>query len=86
MISVAQLPPPACEDGYPWSQLATILNEQELARLDIWMQGQTMCFCGGQKYDHDTKSYHESCGGIAHGSVVYPHDLIRWIEAGPIID
>lgn len=42
MLTVDQLPAPRHEYGYPWSQLEDILDLQDLARLRLWLEGQTM--------------------------------------------
>lgn len=81
-----QLPEPECEGGYPWTQLEQIFDKQQIARLQIWMRGQTMMLCEGRKYSHETMEYYESCNGTAHGGVVYVYDLHRFLTAGPIID
>lgn len=86
ITDVSQLPPPECESGYPWTQIEEFMDEQQVHRLEMWMEGQTMMLCQGKRFDHDSGLFYESCGGVAHGGVVYPHDLHRFIEAGPIID
>lgn len=81
------LPEPLCSSGYPWYQIKEeILDAGELAKFSDWMYGQTMSICNGRRYSHETKEYQESCGGVAHGGVVYPWDLQRFLAGRPIID
>lgn len=81
------LPEPKCERGYPWHQIEEeVLDANGLAELSRWMYGQTMMLCQGQVYNHEAREYDESCGGVAHGSVVYRWDLERFIKGGQIID
>jgi len=79
------IPEPDCTYGYTESQLEEILGN-DLDRFWRWMYGQTMCLCQGQSYNHETKNYEEACGGIAHGPVVYPWDLARYLAGRTVAD
>lgn len=81
-----QLPSPICQLGYPQDQLEELFDEQELRRLGLWMNGQTMAICEARRYNHDTKKYEPNGCDRAHGGVIYAWDLERWLRAGPIID
>lgn len=81
-----EIPEPACESGYPWSQLGSFLNEASLRLLEHFMHGQTMVLCEGRRWNQETDSWDEACGGVAHGVVVYPWDFERWIDGRPVID
>lgn len=81
-----KLPEPECRGGYPISQLEDIFDKAQLARLQNWMRGQTSMICEGKKFNHETREYEESCNGVSHGVVIYKHDLVRFIQGGPIID
>lgn len=59
--------------GYRMSTLAKLLPEDRFLALNHWMRGQTMALVEGDK-------------GMDTESVVYPHDLQRWCDAGRIID
>lgn len=82
------LPKPECEGGYPYAQTTKILQEHGRTRVefDYWMRGQTIGVCEGRKYNHDTKEYEVSCGGVAHGGIVYRWDMERFLARKPIID
>jgi hypothetical protein len=79
------LPDPECEAGYTVPQLHEILGDRFEA-FEHWMRGQTMAICEGRRFVHETRTYRECCGGQAHGVVVYPWDLKRFLEGKPIID
>lgn len=81
-----KLPDPECEGGYPWSQIDTIFDVETVKRLEKFMAGQTMMLCEGRRYNHDTQDYREACNGVAHGGVIYPWDLQRFMDGAPIID
>lgn len=82
------LPKPECEGGYPRAQVTAILaaTNNTIEKFDHWMRGQTMMLCTGQRYNHDTREYEISCAGEAHGGIVYPWDLKRFLERKPVID
>lgn len=80
------LPTPECESGYPWCQIQEILGVERTKELSGWMYGQTMTMCDGRQYNHDTREYEESCGGVGHGGVVYTWDLQRFLDGRPVID
>lgn len=80
-------PEPECPLGYPIDQLKRVLTEQEFKRLALWMHGQTMAICEGRRYDHDKRVYEpDACADHPHGTIVYPWDFGRWLQAGPIVD
>lgn len=81
----AKLQPPECEYGYTRGQLKIILGSR-LPDFDKWMNGQTGAICEGRSYDHETSKYVISCGGVAHGMVVYSSDLQRFLTGKPVID
>lgn len=80
-----ELPWPECKYGYTRAQLRVILDNN-MGDFDTWMRGQTMTFCEGKSYNHDTRQYEEACGGVAHGIVVYPWDLQRYLDGGKVVD
>ncbi len=80
-----KLPTPDCESGYTKAQLDQILRNRRM-EFTTWMGGQTQSLCEGRKYNHETKEYEEACNGVAHGPVVYPWDLKRFLDGLPIID
>ena len=73
------LPEPACEGGYTADQVEEIMGAA-LPVFNRWMRGQTIMLCEGWSYNHETKHYDEACGGVAHGPVVYPWDLKRFLD------
>jgi len=79
------LPKPECEYGFTDTQVKEIMGSRE-AEFWTWMRGQTSCFCEGRAYNHEKKAYEPSCGGYAHGSVVYPWDVSRFLAGMPVID
>lgn len=80
-----RLPTPDCASGFTISQIDTILGARR-SEFTAWMSGQTQALCEGRRYNHETKEYEEACDGIAHGPVVYPWDLKRFLDGRPIID
>lgn len=85
MVEMVTLPDPECRLGYTFEQLEKILG----GRLDFfghWMRGQTMAICDGRQYSHETQEYTETCGGTAHGVIVYRYDLERYLLALPVVD
>lgn len=79
------LPEPECEHGYTRRQIEQIIGERR-SDFGRWMDGQTVTLCEGRSYNHETKEYEAACGGIAHGPVVYEHDLVRFLDGRPIVD
>ncbi|RTK93182.1 hypothetical protein EKI60_06275 [Candidatus Saccharibacteria bacterium] len=79
------LPEPECKLGFTAVQVKTILGD-DTTKFYHWIAGQTMALCEGTRYDYETKRYEESCGGAAHGPIVYPWDLNRYLSGLPIID
>lgn len=67
------LPDPECRNGYTYHQVQEIMGDRE-GEFFRWMAGQTVMACGGSKCD------------VAHGTVVYPEDLERFLAGRPIID
>ena len=68
------LPEPECRGGYTASQIDSIVSNP--GDFWGWMGGQTMMICQG-----------ESPCTEAHGMpIVYPWDLQRYLDGGPIID
>lgn len=82
------LPKPECVGGYPFNQVVEILreNNRDLTEFDHWMRGQTRMLCEGRRYNHETKEYQTECGGVAHGGIVYPWDMERFLQRKPVID
>jgi hypothetical protein len=80
------LPDAECRFGYPVAQLTKLFSNQKMDHLHYWMRGQTMTLCEGRRYNHNTGEYEVSCEGVSHGVVIYRHDLIRFLEGGPILD
>ena len=72
------LPKPACELGYTTQQVAEITGAR-LPEFLKWFFGQTGAICEGRRYNHKTKKYEKRCGGVAHGHIVYAHDLERFL-------
>lgn len=79
------LPKPECEGGFTKKQITEIMGVLEGAFWK-WMNGQTAMFCEGRIWDHKKQKYVPSCNGIAHGDVVYVHDVQRFLDGRPIID
>ena len=82
---MSELPKPDCALGYTDAQLDEILGDRR-AEFDHWMRGQTIALCEGRLYDHDTREYYESCGGVAHGAATYPWDVESFLAGLPVID
>lgn len=80
------LPAPLCEWGHPWHQILEILPPERHEGFRSWMQGQSMVYCTGQRYNHDLGRYEMACGGESHGTVVYPWDFENFLAWRPIID
>lgn len=80
------IPSPDCEGGYSIPRLETFLDPEQLKELWAWMDGQTYMLCEGRAYNHDTREYEEACGGVAHGPVIYPSDVHRFLHKLPIVD
>lgn len=82
----------SCESGMTDEDLAAVIPADELPRFWQWMNGQTFAICEGRRYHHmpddPTKDdyatgegfYEEKCGGVAHGRVVYPWDVARFLS------
>ncbi|RAO26490.1 hypothetical protein PSN13_06518 [Micromonospora saelicesensis] len=81
---MSTLPEPACRYGYTVEQLQEALGDRADA-FGRWMSGQTGAICDGRAYDYDACEYRETnCG--PHGSVVYSHDLRRFLAGGRPLD
>lgn len=92
------LPDPECRYGYPATQVDEILafGPRQQAFWD-WMYGQTMAICNRDP-QREWIDDDESPGGMrlvevgpplcdrAHGTIVYPWDLARFIDGRPVID
>ena len=91
------IPAPECHQGYPWTQIYEMFDEDVVEDLESFMVGQTMSICEGGP-ERMWIDDHTSPGGMrlveagpppcseAHGTVVYPWDLTRYIEGKPVID
>ena len=79
------LPKPDCKGGFTAKQITEIMGDREPIFWK-WMTGQTMMLCEGREYDHEKKEYHESCGGVSHGSIVYPWDVETFLSGFPPLD
>lgn len=86
ITSPAALPIPECEAGFPYTQLMEIMDPQQFARLETWLYGQTVALCDGRLYNYETREYESCCNGVAHGRVIYPHDVHRFLRGWPVID
>lgn len=73
--------PPTCKSGYTRADLRKMFGHN-LPDFDQWMNGQTQSICEGKSYNHGTKEYEESCGGVAHGVVAYAWDVAKFWERG----
>lgn len=83
-MNALDLLPPDCVLGYSRDALEQILAE-DYAEFGRWMRGQTAAICDGLAYDHESRKFHETgCG--PHGTVVYAHDLDRFLSGLPVID
>ncbi len=82
---MTKLDEPACRLGYPWEQVERILGGSA-ARFSEWMSSQTVALCQGEVYNYDKKAYEPSGCDRPHGTVVYAHDLRRYLAKQPIID
>ena len=73
-----RLPHPQCPLGYSQKQVAHILKT-ELRRKDFehWMTGQTMAICASEDPERCPQP---------HGSIVYRHDLERYLAGLPVVD
>ncbi len=80
-----QLPEPACSLGYTHRQLAEIMGVR-IADFRDWFAGQTGAICEGRLWDYKRKRYVPACGGVAHGPVVYRHDVERFLLGLPVVD
>lgn len=72
------IPTPECEGGYTRQQVEEIMGDR-LAKFDKWMYGQTCMLCEGRKWNYNAQKYEPSCGGVAHGGIVYEWDLKRFL-------
>lgn len=70
-----------CDIGFTASDLESLLTEDQLADLHQWLWGQTQGICEGRKYVHETGTYEEACGGVAHGVATYPWDVERFMAS-----
>lgn len=70
---LVMLPEPECRNGYTYHQVQEIMGKREDEFLR-WMAGQTVMACGGSK-----------CS-VAHGMVVYPEDVGRFLSGSGVFD
>lgn len=75
---------PECELGYTDEQLHRILGDR-FREFNFWMSGQTRAMCDGRRYSYEKNEY-ESTGCGPHGGIVYPWDLIQFLNGKPNID
>ncbi len=77
-----ELPPGECERGYTLRQVEELVSGERggMERFTQWFAGQTSAICEGRTYNHDTKEHEVSCGGVAHGLVIYRHDVARYLR------
>lgn len=84
MSTQLDLPKPACRLGYTAKQLVEILGDR-LEDFWDWMIGQTVGVCSGLEYDQEKGVNRKTdCG--PHGTVVYTHDLRRFMADGGPLD
>lgn len=93
---MTEIPPPDCQYGYTETQLDEILGDR-IPEFNGWMWGQTMAICNGDP-QREWVDDPGAPGGMklvetgpplcesAHGPVVYPWDLARFLEGRPVID
>lgn len=83
-MTILNLPfPPSCRQGYTRADLSRLFPASgSLKDFDAWMNGQTQSICEGKSYNHDTGEYEESCNGVSHGVVAYPHDVAKFWMRG----
>lgn len=81
---------PLCKGGYTKDQIQRIIGLSDLPNFRRWMNGQTQMLCEGRYWNAEKSGWYPACGGVAHGPVVYTHDLRRYIDLGginaPILD
>ena len=77
--------PPVCSLGLTISELRAMFTEEEFVSFGNFMRGQTMGYCTGTKYNHDTEQEEfTECG--PHGGIVYKWDVDRFLKVLPVID
>lgn len=81
-----ELPEPECKLGYTREQIREMFGTGDrLAAFWSFMYGQTLGVCTGKKYNLVEDEYLPTgCG--PHGSVVYSHDVERFIRGLPPLD
>lgn len=81
-----RLPEPECRWGYTDTQVREIVGDRYDAFVD-WMEFQTMSLCEAREYDHNISSWVSGPCTDAHGVVVYPWDLRRFLgtNGGPVV-
>lgn len=77
---------PQCDYGYTLTQLQESLDAVTFKHLNEWLYGQTAMWCSGSVYNHDLGSYEQACGGVAHGTVIYTHDVDRFLLGVGVVD
>lgn len=73
---IDELPEAECVNGYPMTQLETLLTPGQLSNLRAVLYGQTNKLCEGRVWDHDAQTYEITCPR-PHGPVIAKHDIAR---------
>lgn len=77
--------PRVCQLGITIAELRKMFTEDEFVEFGNFMRGQTLGFCTGTRYNHDTEQEEfTECG--PHGSVAYQWDVERFLKGLPVID
>lgn len=78
---------PECRLGYPEQQARELIEHcgRRWEDFGIWIVGQTIGYCDGRRYVHETEKY-EQAEETAHGAVYYGHDIVRFLEGREVID
>ena len=88
MRKTKPIPEPSCPHGYTRSDLSEIFPTQEAYQaFEKWMIGQTMMICEGKKFNYELNTYlPDQCWTTPHGTVVYPWDVIQYLDGGEPFD
>lgn len=72
----------SCPIGMTEEDLAKLFpTEDEMAKFNHWLVGQTRALCLGRRYNFDTEEYEpDDCAGNPHGPIVYPEDVQRYLS------
>jgi hypothetical protein len=91
------LPKPTCKYGYTSRDISRIFDlGVDAEHFWRWMRGQTMMLCDGTRYDPDVAwtdsrgvkyqgRYELDCP-VAHGGIVYVHDVALYLSGGDCVD